>query len=104
MADNFVQAGDRLTIEASSTVEAGDALTLGIDDIPAIALNDAVSGEQLVLATSGVFTVPIASGAGSDTDPGDPAFLVSGELTDDGDTDSPPQFGVFWSDGNVKIG
>jgi predicted RecA/RadA family phage recombinase len=56
---NHVQAGDRLTVTAPATVSSGDFVKVGM--IGGVALHDAASGADVVIATRGVFTLPKTS-------------------------------------------
>lgn len=53
---NFVQDGAIVTITAAATITAGDLVEAGT--LHGVALNDAVSGDALPIATEGVFNLP----------------------------------------------
>ena len=55
---NFVQEGDRITVAAPATVSSGDGVLVG--SIFGIAMTDAASGADVVLAMEGVYTLPKA--------------------------------------------
>lgn len=59
MATNFIQPGRDITLTAGGTVSSGDGLLTG--SMFGIALNDATSGDDLVVATEGVWTLPKTS-------------------------------------------
>lgn len=53
---NFVQDGDLVTVAAPATVTSGAGALVG--KLFGVAVSDAASGAQVVLATRGVFTLP----------------------------------------------
>lgn len=61
MTTNFVQPGDAVEVTFSSPaeVESGDGLL--ISDLFGVAANDAASGENVTLHTTGVWTLPKAA-------------------------------------------
>jgi len=105
MTDKFVQKGDKVEQTSSGAVTVGQLATFGADDYAGIALNAAAgSGEKVVYQTEGVFEYAVASGALT-TGFGDPAYFDSGadEITDDADTGSNPQVGVFVTATTFKL-
>jgi predicted RecA/RadA family phage recombinase len=56
MATNYVQAGDRLTLTAPSTVTSGQLVAVGTN-IVGVALSDAASAASVVIATEGVWNL-----------------------------------------------
>lgn len=59
MATNFIQNGDNLTVPAPANVSSGDGVELGV--LFGVATTDALSGEDVVIATKGVFELPKTS-------------------------------------------
>jgi len=57
---NFVQHGETLTLAAPADVSSGDGVLVG--SIFGIAVETAASGAQVALKTTGVFTLPKATG------------------------------------------
>lgn len=55
MATNFIQPGENLTVTADADVSAGELVVLG--SIVGVALNDALSGADVTIKTSGAFTL-----------------------------------------------
>lgn len=51
----FVQDGARVTVTAPGDVESGELVTIGL--LVGVAVHDALTGEDLEIATEGVFTV-----------------------------------------------
>lgn len=56
MAQNYIQAGDTITIPAPAAVASGGVLIAG--SIAGIAQGDAAIGEKVDVATSGVWELP----------------------------------------------
>ncbi len=56
---NFIQSGDAITVPAPATVKSGDLVVVG--SLFGVAEADAASGADVVLNTSGVFTLTKAS-------------------------------------------
>lgn len=56
---NYVQPGDNLTITAAADVESGEAVAAGL--LVGIAQEAALTGEDFVIVTKGVFEVPKTS-------------------------------------------
>ena len=88
----YVQPGDRINVTAAATTAAGDGVLVG--SLFGIAFGYAESGDTLVIATTGVFTMSKVS-----TD----AFTVgapvywddsAGLVTTDDDTGSNPEIGL----------
>lgn len=105
MATNFIETGDRIKFDPGATVTSGQLVLVGTDGVPVICLEDGVSGDEIVGKTSGVFEYAVAAAATA-TDPGDPAYYdaADDEITDDADTGTNVQVGVFWHDGYFKLG
>jgi predicted RecA/RadA family phage recombinase len=58
---NYVQDGDAIDILAPAALTAGQSLLVG--DLFGVVLADAASGAPAVIQTSGVFTLPKATGS-----------------------------------------
>jgi predicted RecA/RadA family phage recombinase len=56
---NFVQPGDAITVPAPAAVSAGDLVVVG--SLFGVAATDAENGADVVINTSGVFTLPKVS-------------------------------------------
>lgn len=59
MATNYIQPGCNLTIPAPANVSSGGGVLSGV--LFGVALGDADSGDDVVIATEGVFTLPKTS-------------------------------------------
>lgn len=57
---NFVQSGDAITIPAQADISAGALVAVG--SLVGVAAANATSGEDVVIATKGVFDLAKASG------------------------------------------
>jgi predicted RecA/RadA family phage recombinase len=55
MATNFVKPGENLTVTANAEVESGELVVIG--NLAGVALNNAANGAEVVIATTGVFTL-----------------------------------------------
>lgn len=53
---NYVQPGDMITVKATSRVRSGQVVVLG--NLKGIAAGDAATGEDLTIATVGVYDCP----------------------------------------------
>jgi predicted RecA/RadA family phage recombinase len=53
---NFIQAGENVTVTAAATAASGAGVKIG--DLFGIAAGDAETGDSLVLVTAGVFDMP----------------------------------------------
>lgn len=71
---NHISEGKTLTITAGATIASGDLVLAGVQ--PGIAVNNAASGDPLVLHTEGVFTLAKASGA---INPGAKVYWVAAD-------------------------
>lgn len=58
---NFIQPGEQLTIPAPATVASGAGVRAGM--LFGVANHDAESGDDVTIATCGVFTLPKATGS-----------------------------------------
>lgn len=58
---NFVQPGDLMTVAAPAAVLSGAGVLVG--SLFGVAAHDAESGADVTIATTGVFTLPKATGA-----------------------------------------
>ena len=56
---NYVQPGERITVTAEAAASAGDGVKVG--SLFGIAFGDAAIGDQLTLATTGVYEMPKVS-------------------------------------------
>ena len=56
MATNYIQKGDNVTITAAAAIESGDGVLAGL--LFGVASTDAAEGEQVAIATQGVYTLP----------------------------------------------
>ena len=54
---SYVQPGDRINVTAAAATSAGDGVLIGTH-LFGVAFGDAAIGDTLVLATTGVFTLP----------------------------------------------
>ena len=77
---NFVQPGDHVTVAAPAGVLSGDGVEIG--NLFGIASTDALSGEDVSIATTGVYDVAKASGEVFAV--GDAVSFASGEATTSG--------------------
>lgn len=59
MATNYIQDGDNLTVPAPANVSSGDGVKVGV--LFGVASTDALSGEDVVIATKGVYELPKTS-------------------------------------------
>ncbi|GGE18756.1 hypothetical protein GCM10011360_04400 [Primorskyibacter flagellatus] len=89
----YVQPGDRINVTAAAAASAGDGVLIGTH-LFGVAFGDAGIGDTLVLATTGVFTLPKVS-----TDVfvvGAPVYFdaAAGVVTTDDDTSANPQVGI----------
>lgn len=53
---NFIQKGESLTVTAPAAVSAGDGVKVG--QLFGVAINDAASGDDVVIVREGVFNLP----------------------------------------------
>ncbi len=56
MANNFIQSGHHITVTAPADTASGDLVVIG--DLVGVALGAALTGEELVLAIDGVWSLP----------------------------------------------
>lgn len=56
---NYQQPGDNLTIPAPASVSSGDGVKVGV--LFGVAVSDADSGDDVVIATKGVYELPKTS-------------------------------------------
>ena len=56
---NFVQPGNQITVAAPATITSGEGVLIG--DLFGVANGDAAIGADLVISTTGVFTLPKAT-------------------------------------------
>ena len=56
---NFVQPGNQITVAAPAAVASGEGVQIG--DLFGVANGDATTGADLVISTTGVFTLPKAT-------------------------------------------
>lgn len=56
---NYLQSGDAITVPAPADVKSGDGVIVGA--LFGIAATDAASGDDVVLNTTGVYTLPKTS-------------------------------------------
>ena len=56
---NLVQDGDMITVTAPAAVSSGDGVLVG--SLFGVAVHDAASGADVVIATRGVYTMPKAA-------------------------------------------
>jgi predicted RecA/RadA family phage recombinase len=81
---NFVQPGNQITVAAPAAVASGEGVLIG--DLFGVANGDAAIGADLVISTTGVFTLPKATtdaitvGAAVywDADPGEVTVTATG--------------------------
>jgi predicted RecA/RadA family phage recombinase len=73
---NFVQPGEIITVDAPANVSSGDFVVVG--KLAGVAATDAASGDDLEIATRGVFELPITG-----LSQGDPVYwdVTPGALT-----------------------
>lgn len=89
MATNYIQRGDNLTVIAADNVASNDPVQFG--SINGVVLHDATIGEEVTIATVGVFNLPKVSADELAT--GDEVYLdASGLVTATAGT--APAFGV----------
>ncbi len=88
----YVQPGDRITVTAAAAASSGDGVLIG--SLFGIAFGDAEIGNNLNLATTGVFDMPKLST--DDMSVGDPIYWddSAGVVTLDDDTGTNPLIGV----------
>ena len=90
MATNYLQAGANLTVPAPSDKSSGDGVLVGV--LFGVATGDAESGDDLVIATTGVWELPKTSAQ---------AWAVGAAIYWDDDGDGAT---TATADGNVLIG
>ncbi len=78
---NYLQEGDVITLAAPADVASGDVVAVG--SLVGIAVTDAASGENVAIACSGVFSVPVASA--DDVTVGAPLYWDGSAFTLDDD-------------------
>lgn len=59
MATNFIQNGEHLTVPAPAGVSSGDGVKVGV--LFGVASTDAANGDDVVIATKGVYELPKTS-------------------------------------------
>lgn len=103
---NFVQSGDVVTVAAPADVSSGQFVAVGA--LYGVAQADAKSGEDVALATKGVFELPVANGSAVSV--GDRIYVAAdgaldAEATDGGDPAvAYERAGVAVSDAVVEAG
>ncbi len=94
---NFVQAGAAITVTAAAAASSGDVVKIG--NLIGIAQGSAATGEELVLATYGVFELPkVAADALA---VGDPVYWRSSDGLVTGTATGNSKLGVAVSDAGV---
>jgi predicted RecA/RadA family phage recombinase len=73
---NYVDTGKTVTVTAPAEVESGDIVEVGA--LCGVAVNPAESGADVVINTTGIYTLPKDS---SDIKAGDVLVVASGELS-----------------------
>ncbi len=89
---NFIQPGNSITLTAAATITSGDLIVSG--SLIGVAAADAVSGEDYVIDTEGVFE--LTKKTTDDVSAGDLLYWdsVNSYLTKTAGTDSKPLVGV----------
>jgi len=74
---NYIQSGDVITVAAPADVLSGEFVAVG--SLFGVAQASAVAGDDVALATRGVFELVVANGAGATV--GTPIYFGAGMLT-----------------------
>jgi predicted RecA/RadA family phage recombinase len=83
---NYVQAGQTISVTAPAAVDAGDLVVVG--NIFGVAVTDAESGDPVEISTGGVYTLPRTDGVAWTQGQRVYWDATAGEVTSDADVDT----------------